>query len=257
MRKSIVFIPGAFAGAWTMENLNGFFTERGFECHSPNFRHHAGGPRAEADPALAGTSIEDYTNDIADLIATLDDKPILFGHAVGAIIAQKLAARGLASAIVLINSNGIWGMLPPTEEERNLGRDLMAAAPFAGQTMNVEFDMMAVFALNNLSPDAQRAVFDKLEPESGQVMFELFYWMFDNNKAIHVDTDKVECPALVLTGADDKAVSTETAQNLAAKYGDRATYYQVPNAAHFMMMEDIWPQMADYCQNWLNDKGVT
>lgn len=257
MSKSIIFIPGAFAGAWTMDNLHKYFTEQGFDCHAPNFRHHAGGPRAEADPALADTSIEDYTNDLADLIATLDDKPILFGHAVGAIIAQKLAARGLARAIVLINSNGIWGMLPPTEEERNLGRDLMVAAPFAGQTMNVEFDMMAAFALNNLSADAQQAVFEQLEPESGQVIFELFYWMFDNNKAIHVDTDKVECPVLVLTGADDKAVSTETAQALAAKYGSRATYYQVPDAAHFMMMEDIWPQMAAYCQTWLQDKGVT
>ncbi|MCR9212207.1 MAG: alpha/beta hydrolase [Proteobacteria bacterium] len=256
MSKPIVLIPGAFAGSWVMENLTRYFSEKGFDCHAPTFRHHLGKARDEADPALAGTSIEDYTRDIAELIKTLPEKPILFGHAVGAVIAQKLAAQGLASAVILINSNGLWGMLPPTEEERNLGRDLMAAAPFADQTMRVDFDMMAAFALNKMTPDQQHDVFDRLEPESSQVMFELFYWMFDNNRAIYVDTEKVTCPVLVLTGAEDKAVSTETAKALAEKYGDRATFYQVPDAAHFMMMEDSWPKLADYCLEWMTSKEL-
>jgi pimeloyl-ACP methyl ester carboxylesterase len=252
MSDTVVLIHGAFAGPWSMDNFAGFFRDRGFACHTPALRYHDGDPKAEPNPALATTSIEDYTDDLADFIQTLDTKPIILGHAVGAVIAQKLAARGLARGIVLINSNVPWGILPSTDDERAVAKGLMEAGPFWKTAMRVQFDLIAPYALNKLDPAAQHAVFDRLGPESGTVMFEMFFWMFDDRRAVAVEFDKVTCPLLVLSGAEDRAVPSVTGRRIAEKYGAKATFEVVPDHAHFMFLEPGWEKVAARCADWIS-----
>ena len=251
MGNPVVLIHGAFAGPWSMENFTGFFRARGWDCHAPALRFHGGDPSAEPDPAFAQTSILDYTEDLAEFIATLESPPIVAGHAVGGLIAQKLAARGLARGVVLLNSNVPWGLLPLTDDQRAVAKGLMSAGAFWEQPMRVDFDLIADFALNKLDPAAQRAVFDRLGPESGRVVFEMFFWMFDDARAIEVDFDQVECPILVVTGAEDRAVPSVVARQIAACYGDRATLLEAPDHAHFIMMEPGWEQVAAGCAEWM------
>ena len=119
MEHPVILIHGAFAGPWCMENFAGYFRDRGWTCHVPALRHHGGDPKAAPDPALATTSIDDYTADLADFIETLETPPVILGHAVGGVIAQKLAAMSLAQAIVLLNPHAPWGVLPSTDDEHH------------------------------------------------------------------------------------------------------------------------------------------
>lgn len=251
MPPPIVLIHGAFAGPWCMADFAGYFRDRGWTCHTPALRYHDADPKAEPDPRLAEMSIEDYTDDLAEYVAGLDETPIIGGHAVGALVAQKLAVRGLASGLVLINSNAPWGMLPFTDDQRAVAKGLMRAGAFWEGPMRVEFDLMAPFALNKLEPEQQHAVFDRLGAESGNVMFEMFFWMFDDRKAIAVDYDKVSCPVLVLSGAEDKAVPAVTGQEIAKRYGSKATFHEVPGHAHFMFLEPGWQKIAADCADWI------
>lgn len=251
MSDTVVLIHGAFAGPWCMDNLAGFFRDCGFICHTPALRHHGGDPKADTAPALATTSIEDYTDDLVAFIQTLETKPIILGHAVGAVIAQKLVARGLARGIVVINSNVPWGILPTTDDERAVAKGLMEAGPFWKAAMRVQFDLIARYALNKLDPAAQRAVFDRLGPESGTVMFEMFFWMFDDLRAVAVDFEKVTCPALVLSGSEDRAVPSVTGRRIAEKYGAKAKFEEVPDHAHFMFLEPGWENVAARCADWM------
>ena len=252
MPPPIVLIHGAFAGPWCMANFAGYFRDRGWTCHTPALRHHDVDPKAEPDPRLAEMSIEDYTDDLAIFVTGLDEKPIIGGHAVGAIVAQKLAARGLASGLILINANAPWGMLPFTDDQREVAKGLMRAGAFWEGPMRVAFDLMAPFALNKLEPAQQHAVFDRLGAESGKVMFEMFFWMFDDRKATAVDYDNVTCPVLVLSGAEDKAVPAVTGQEIAKLYGAKATFREVPSHAHFMFMEPGWERIAAGCLDWMS-----
>ena len=148
MDTPILFIHGTNAGPWTMANFLGHFEALGYRCLSPAYRHHDKPPSDETTARLVGTSIADYVDDVAAAVATLDRPPILFGHSLGGIIAQKLAARGLARAIVLLNGSVNWGVLPTTDAERALGRMLMSTGPFWEGTLLPDFETMAKYGLN-------------------------------------------------------------------------------------------------------------
>ncbi len=252
MGVPIVLIHGAFAGPWCLDNFTTFLRARGWTCHAPALRYHDKDPNADPNPALAKTSIEDYTADIAAFVKTFDAPPIILGHAVGAVIAQKVAAQGLARGIVLINSNVPRGVLPSTDDERAVAKGLMAAGEFWNTAMRVKFDLIAPYAFNKLDPSMQRAVFDRLGPESGTVMFEMFFWMFDDRRAVAVDSDRVTCPVLVLSGAEDRAVPPVTARKIAERYGARAEFHEIAGHAHFMFLEPGWEQIAGLCADWMS-----
>ncbi|MCY6382120.1 alpha/beta hydrolase [Hoeflea prorocentri] len=251
MGKHVVLIHGAFAGPWCMDNYQRFFEERGWTCHVPALRFHDGDPKAEPDPAFADTGIMDYSKDIAAFVKTLDSPPVIIGHAVAAIVAQQVAAQGLARGLVLINPNATWGMLPETDDERAIARAFMEQGPFWKAPVRVEFDLMAPFAWNRLDEKTQRETFEKLGPESGRVMFEMFFWMFDDNRAIAVDFDKVSCPVMVVCGKDDRAVRPAVGRQIAGRYGAKGTYHLAPDHAHFLFMEPGWETVAGSVSDWM------
>ena len=252
MDKQIVLIHGAFAGPWCMEDYAGFLRARGWTVHTPALRFHGGDPSAEADPAFADTSVMDYTDDIAAFVETLESKPVLLGHAIAGVVAQQVAARGLASAVVLINPNAAWGTLPATDDERAVARSFMELGPFWKKPMRVAFDLMAPFALNKLDEAEQHRVFERLGAESGRVMFEMFFWMFDDHAALRVDFDHITCPVLVVSGTEDRAVNPETCKALAKRYGDRGRFLPAEGHAHFLFLEPGWETVAAQIDDWLS-----
>lgn len=253
MDSPIVLIHGAFGGPWCMENFATHFRDAGWACHSPVLRFHDVDPKAEPDPGLAGTSIEDYTDDLTELIRGLEAPPILVGHSMGGVLAQKLAARGLARAIILLNGSVNWGILPSTDDERAIGTGLMASGAIWETTLRMEFEMMSELALNNLDPAGQRAAFDQLVPESGRAVFELFFWIFDDRQTTRIDYDAVTCPVLVVSGTGDKGVSTHTARQIAARHGANATFHEATGFGHYLMLEPGWERVAAHCASWISD----
>lgn len=253
MGKSIVLIHGAFAGPWCLEDYHNFFEARGWRCHAPALRHHDGDPKAEPDPDFANTSIMDYTKDIAAFVETLDEPPVLLGHAVGGLVAQQVAAMGLARGLVLINPNAAWGMLPETDDERAVARAFMEQGPFWKAPIRVTFDLIAPYAFNRLDEATQHLVFDRLGPESGRVMFEMFFWMFDDHRAIAVEFDKVTCPVLVVSGEEDRAVRPAVGRDIALRYGEKGSFHLARGHAHYLFMEPGWDEVAGYCADWLAD----
>lgn len=256
MGRHLILIHGAFAGPWCMEPFADHLSRNGLTCHTPALRYHGDDPKGEPDPRLKDVGIADYADDIAELAGTLDSKPVILGHAVGGLVAQLVAARGLASGIILINPNTPWGVLPETDGQRAVARGLMEAGAFWNGPMRVQFDLIAPFAFNRMPPEQQHEVFDRLGPESGRVMFEMFFWMFDDRHAIRVDFDQVTCPVLILSGADDQAVPSFTGRELAARYAARATWQEVPDRAHFMFLEPGWQSVADRCAAWMGEHAL-
>ncbi len=251
MRKTIVMIYGAFAGGWCFDNFAGALAGQGWTCHTPDLRFHETGPTRLPSSRLATTSIADYTSDMAAFVAGLDEKPVILGHSMGGIIAQQLAAKGLARALVLLASGAPWGILPVSDEERAVATGLMAAGAFWTRALNPVLAVAANDSLANLDPAAQRQVFDRLGPESGRALFELFFWMFDKQRTTEVDASKVTCPVLIISGAADKVISPVTAGRIAELYGDRALFHVAPGHGHFLPLEPGWEELACDCSGWL------
>jgi len=181
--KTVVFIHGAFCGGWCFGDFVPGFEARGFVCHVPDLRFHVSGPTREPDWRLAQTSIADYTRDMAELVASLSEPPIIIGHSMGGVIGQQLAAKGLARSLVLLASGAPWGMLPSTDDELALATGLMKASPFWDKALNPSFEVARQDSLASLDPQAQRRVFDQFGPESGRALFERF--LLDVRRAPH------------------------------------------------------------------------
>lgn len=252
MKAPIVLIHGTNAGPWTMANFADFFTSNGYVCHCPAYRNHDPTPSHEQASQIKGLSIADYVEDIASYIGTLSEKPILIGHSLGGVVAQKLAARGLARAIILLNGSVNWGILPTTEQERELGRILISAGAIWEETLLPDFETMARFGLNRLATDEQHRVFDQLGPESGRVLFELFLWMFDDNQTTKINYDAIDCPILMVSGTEDLAIPPSTAKRIAQCHGELATFHEAVGFGHYLTLEADWRQIADLCAEWLD-----
>lgn len=249
MERTAFLIHGAFGGPWTMQPLAEALRPRGWDCRLPTLRHHAGEPGDEA--ALIGLSIADYCDDLEAVLRALPDQAVLIGHSMGGVIAQKLAAKGLARAVVLLNSSVISGILPGTAAERDLGKGLMAAGAFWERSLRMDFETLQRFALNTLEPAHQRRVFAQLGPESGRAIFEFLFWMFDTQETTNIETDAVTCPLLVVSGTQDKGVSTDVARQIAARYGDKATLHLAEGCGHYIVQDARFPEVAKVIGDWM------
>jgi pimeloyl-ACP methyl ester carboxylesterase len=86
---------------------------------------------------------------------SLDDIPVVIGHSLGGLIAQQLAVRCPAKALILLSPNAPWGVLPTADEERAVAVGLMSAGPFWKDVMHLDLDLEAGYAVNMFPPDEQ------------------------------------------------------------------------------------------------------
>jgi pimeloyl-ACP methyl ester carboxylesterase len=128
----------------------------------------------------------------------------------------------------------------------------MSAGPFWTQALQPVFEVAAEDSLASLDPASQRRIFDKLGPESGRALFELFFWMFDGQRTTAVDAERVTCPVLVLAGSVDKVVPAATQRRIAQLYGHDAAFQEV-QGGHFLLLEEGWEKLAQTCADWLEE----
>ena len=102
MAKNIVMLHGASAGGWCFDNFRDVFEGRGWTVHTPDLVGH-GRDKEGADQKLIGVGLAEYRADFAEVLKTLPTHPVLLGHSMGALLAQQLAASGLARALILVS----------------------------------------------------------------------------------------------------------------------------------------------------------
>lgn len=250
MGKTIVMVHGANCGGWCFDEFRKVFATRGFTCHAPDLIGH-GADKETGRGTLASVGMADYRAQMTAFVEALPEKPILLGHSMGAVIAQQLAADGLAEKLVLASPAPRTGIVPPTDPEKQLCQDLMSIGPFWTRAIDPNFDLACYYTLNLLPKKMQRQVFDKFGPESGRALFETFFWMFDKTGATLVDTDKVHCPVLCLAGAQDHIVSLESMKTTAAAYA-QSHFWELKDHAHMLLIEPGAEDIARRIADWLD-----
>ena len=249
MSKNIVMLHGANEGAWVFDRFRAVFEGQGWRCHAPDLPGH-GSKNADAAKRLAGLGLADYLTELETFLESVPSEPVLIGHSMGAVLAQQLAARNHAAALVLLAPAPRAGILPQTDAEKKLGQDLMALGPFWKTLINADFDLAKIYTLNRVPEAEQRAVFDKFGPESGLAFFQMFFWMFDRTAATAVDTAAVKCPVLCVAGADDALISPATARATAAGYPG-AQFWELQGHGHMLVLEPGAEEISRRIGEWL------
>jgi alpha-beta hydrolase superfamily lysophospholipase len=229
----------------------------GYRVVSPTIRsavRTVDGPRA----GLAGLTLADYVAEMSALTQALakEDgrKPIVFGHSMGGLIAQKIAEAGHADRLVLF--------APASPADARGKPKLSSVFTFLNMALQSKPETRAgkmwktgfKFGVMNAVPAARHdTLYATMVHDSGQVLADLAWPHKDPNRAAHVDAVKVTVPVLVLAGALDRTTPLEDVRRVGRKYpaADLKIY---PNNAHYLIDEPNTMSILDDVIAWLTGK---
>lgn len=252
MTDTIFMIHGMWCGSWVWENYERFFEKQGYDCVTTTLRHHDMNPQDDPDPQLGTTSLLDYAEDLEREIQQLGVTPIVMGHSMGGLLAQILASRGMAKALVLLAPAPPAGIFALTPSVIKSLWSVQTTWGFWKKPIRQTFSEAVYSLLHLLPPDEQNETYDKFVYESGRAFSEIGYWFLDPNDASSVGESKVACPVLVIAGTEDRVTPASVVRQVAKKYEAVSTYKEFRKHAHWVLAEPGWEEIAEYVADWLD-----
>jgi pimeloyl-ACP methyl ester carboxylesterase len=249
--KTIFMIHGMWGSAWCWENYRQALEAEGYRCIATTLPYHNMDPSDKPDPRLGTASLLDYADALEHEIRLLDEKPIIIGHSMGGLLAQMLAERDLAQAIVLLSPaapSGIMGLSPTLLRS---SWSIQSKWGFWRNPMRLTFSEAAYSVLHRLPKNEQQEIYGKFVYESGRAGCEIFYWFFDPHRASRVDATKVTCPLLIATGALDRGTPARVVRRIAKKYKHVSSYKEFKSMGHWILGEPGWEEVTEYIAAWL------
>jgi alpha-beta hydrolase superfamily lysophospholipase len=259
---TILMVHGVGSSADAFVKLAPAFRERGWKVVTPTLRDELR-PTANPPEALNKVSLADYVSDVSALakeIAAADGAPpVVFGHSMGGLLAQKLAEAGLVRGAVLIT--------PASPPDARAGRSLAQAFTFAnilfsGRPENRPhriWKMGFTSGVLNCVPKARHeALFAESRYDSGRVYADLAYPDEDPNRTAFVDESKITVPMLVIGAARDRTTPVADVRKAAEKYAKvGADYREYANNGHWIVDEPGTDKVIADIAGWLDAKGLT
>jgi pimeloyl-ACP methyl ester carboxylesterase len=252
----ILFVHGAWHAAWCWENFLPYFADdlrsvvdhRGYAAYAVSLRGH--GASAGRDGIRWYSAAHDYVADIAQVIATFSQPPILVGHSMGGYVVQKYLETHPAAAGVLLASvpvSGLFGFAVRFGWRHPwtfLKSQLLLNPWLLVET--AELAQEAFFSADMSATEIDRH-FARLQQESFRVELETTLFNLPRPQ-------RVQTPMLVLAAANDRVFSVAEEQATARAYGTEAIVF--PDMAHDMMLEPNWQQVANCILDWLQERGL-
>jgi pimeloyl-ACP methyl ester carboxylesterase len=258
MARTILMIHGYGCAGDCWGGVAARLRAEGYRVETPTLRAEL--RRVDAPGAgLAGLSLADYVADMSALAASLAREtgaaPIVFGHSMGGMIAQKLAEAGLTAGIVLF--------APASPADARAKPKLSPVFTFLNIALSLRPETRAVKmwktgfkwgVLNAVPGGRHDALYAAAVYDSGRALSDLAWPDKDPNRTVHVDAARVKVPVMVAAGALDRTTPVEDVRLVSQKYG--ADYSEYPANAHWLIDEPGTAVILDDVIGWLNAKGL-
>jgi len=248
--KLIVLIHGNFVNNTSWTKWKQYYEQKGYSVHTPANPGHDGNPadlRNNVHPDLVKTGFIDVVNNLARLIDTLPEKPLVIGHSMAGMAAMKLLEMGKVAAAVSIDGAPPKNVFPPFTTLKSV---LPAFGFLSGKKYFMGSRAWYDKCFFNTLPEAERSkAFDSVAvPESYKVSRELVLNSFSN-----IDFKKPHEPILFIGGGSDNIFPPSLTKTLADKYSDKNSAVELKvfeGKSHFICAEPGWEQVADYILDW-------
>lgn len=243
-RPPLLFVHGSFAGAWIWrQHFMPFFAEAGWECLALSLRGHGGSPGRER---LDHFGLGHYVEDVAAVARTLARPPVVIGHSLGGVVAQRFCTGHPAAGQVLVASvppggfaSSAWWMAlhhPLFAWQigvlETVGKNHVDAEALARGLFSADFPR-----------DAARHYLPLLQRESARAIAEVMLPQ-------RVWRPRPDFPTLVIGGDADAFISQAALHATAAHWQARLVVQ--PGVPHGMMLDPCWRRTAEAVRGWLD-----
>jgi pimeloyl-ACP methyl ester carboxylesterase len=199
---------------------------------------------APTDRPLRRIRIDHYTADLAAAVEQIGEAPVLVGHSMGGLVVQRYLEDHDVSGAVLV---------APVPTGGALGVTLRVARrhPLAFLKANLTMHLRPVVG----TPDRAREYLfgDDMAPTE---FTRHFARLQDESYSAYLDMvlrpprpERVSAPVLVVSAGFDGLFTAAEMERTAAAYG--ADLITVPGAAHDLMIDARWAEMARAVEAWI------
>jgi pimeloyl-ACP methyl ester carboxylesterase len=242
-------------GLWLLPsswaNWADFFKQAGYAPLTPDWPDDpetVEAARAKPD-VLAKKTLSQIADHTADVIDSLDKKPVVMGHSTGGLLAQMLAGRGRSAATVAIDPGVFRGVLPLPRSVLKVVGPLLADPRNRGRALTLTLDQFKYGWTNALDADESKRLYDTYHVAgSGIALAQMADANLNPWTQSKVDTKNPDRgPLLILDGEKDHTVPWAIA-NAAYKRQKRnrgvTEIKQMPNRGHSLPVDHGWQEVA-------------
>lgn len=253
MSKTLLMIHGVGCGGEVWDRMKRDFGMAGWTCETPtlypDLRTRENPPEALADLTLA-----DYYNAAETMARELAErdgrKPVVIGHSMGGLIAQKLAERGaVRGGIFLTPAQPMGCTVVDVQVLRTFWSILkVGQRNIPGRVFKVGPKGFRWGVLNVVDKDRHDEIYAAALYDSGRVYDDLM------NPGI-IDEAKITVPTLTIGAKKDRATVIKAVRRVAKKYAKAATpgdYLEYANHAHWIVDEPGTEQVSVDILEWMD-----
>src|SRR5437763_4585034 len=257
----LLFVHGAWHGAWCWEeHFLPYFFSKGFSCYALSLRGHGG---SEGIEKLHSFSLNDYMDDVLEVMRHLKEKPVLIGHSMGGAVVQKVvyAHPDTIKMAILLAS------VPPQGLLKDLLRIYLTSFRERFETLLFNRRRTSVYGLSqllfsdNLTKEEINESAKLLQPESRRAIGDLL------RRVVPVPTDSLwadltggrpqetnrppQVPMLVLGSKKDAFFPEKTVRSTGKAYQTQPIIFF--DLCHDMMLDHQWKSVADSIHTFLRE----
>ncbi|MGY2047915.1 alpha/beta hydrolase [Methylobacterium sp. JK268] len=245
----LLFVHGAFGGAWIWQEVFlPHLARRGRRAAAFSLRGHG---RSQGGRRLKNVSLGDYLLDLRAAIARCGEPPILVGHSLGGLLAQRLIGQVPLRGLVLLAPLPPDGLALVGAQialfDPGFWVESLAGALLPGREPAMALSRHWLFS-EGLPLDRARAYAARMSAESPLALAEAHWPMPTLSAAL------IGLPALVVGGARDRMIWPATTWRTALYHGAR--HRTVPDIAHFLQLDHGAEGVARLVLDWVEERGL-
>jgi len=207
---------------------------------------------ANANPdTFANKTVGDVADHFADVIGTLDRKPVVIGHSFGGLLAQILAGRGLSTATVAIDPAPFRGVLPLPVSALRSASPVLTNPANRHRAVPLTYEQFRYAFANAVDEDEARQLYDAFAvPAPGAPLFQAATANFNPWTEVKVDHKNPERgPLLIISGEKDHTVpwAIANASFKKQKKNKQAVteIVEMSGRGHALTIDSGWREVAD------------
>ncbi len=251
MKPPLFFIHGMWSTPATFARLRARFEALGHATFAPALPYHDRDPALPPVPELGQLTVEDYAQYLIAEVTKLPAPPVIIGHSMGGMLAQVVAARVDHAGLVLLATAATAGVPALGLSPLRSVFGVISKWGWWNQPTLMSPEAARWSVYNTVPPEVATEEIATLVWDSGRVMAEMTLPTLSKTGATKVDYARLNTPALVIVGTEDRITIPSISRATARKLTGTVDYHEITGSGHWLFWGDVEARVGGMIGDWL------